>query len=279
MGCHFLLQCMKVKSESEVAQSCPTPSDHMDCSLPGSSAHGIFQARVLEWVAISFSNAWKWKVKVKSLSCVRLLATTWTAAHQGPPSMGFSRHEYWRGVSLPSPFRGSAMSNSLQSHGLQYRRLPCPSPTPEACSNSCSSSRWCNPTISTFVIPFSCLQSFPASGSFPMSQPFASGGQSIGVSASASVVPKNVEDWFPLLINYFSKWLYHFAFPPAVSESSFYSTSLSIFGIASVPDCGHLNRCVIVSLCCFNLLFPIDTWCGTLPFFWKLLRSRNNSLF
>ena len=95
VGCHFLLQSMKVKSESEVAQSCLTPSDPMDCSPPGSSVHGIFQARVLEWVAIAFSSAWKWKVKVKSLSRVRPLATPWTAAHQAPPSMGFSRQEYW----------------------------------------------------------------------------------------------------------------------------------------------------------------------------------------
>ena len=103
VGCHLLLQCMKVKSESEVAQSCPTLSDPMDCSPPGSSVHGVFQARVLEWVAISFSNAWKWKVKVKSLSRVWLLATPWTAAHQAPPSMEFSRQEYWSGVPLPSP--------------------------------------------------------------------------------------------------------------------------------------------------------------------------------
>ena len=74
----------------------------MDCSLPGSSVHGIFQARVLEWVAISFSNAWKWKVKVKLLSHLWLLATPWTAAHQAPQSMGFSRQEYWSGVPLPS---------------------------------------------------------------------------------------------------------------------------------------------------------------------------------
>ena len=84
VGCHFLLQCMKMKSESEVTQSCPTLRDPMDCSLPGSSAHGIFQTRVLEWVAISFSNAWNWKVKVKSLSHVRLFATLWTAAYQAP---------------------------------------------------------------------------------------------------------------------------------------------------------------------------------------------------
>jgi len=82
-------------------QSCPTLCDPMDCSLPGFSVHGILQARTLEWVAISFFNAWKWKVKVKSLSRVWLLATPWTAAYQAPPSMGFSRQQYWSGVSLP----------------------------------------------------------------------------------------------------------------------------------------------------------------------------------
>ena len=84
-------------------QSCPTLCDPIDGSLPGSAIHGILQARTLEWVAISFSNAWKWKVKVKSLSRVWLLATPWTAAYQAPPSMGFSRQEYWSGVPLPSP--------------------------------------------------------------------------------------------------------------------------------------------------------------------------------
>ena len=88
---------------------------------------------------------------------------------------------------------------SLQSHGLQHARLPCPSLTPRAYSNSCPSNRWCNPTISSSVVPFSsCLWSSPASGSFPMSQFFTSGGQSIGVAASASVVPVNIQDWFPL---------------------------------------------------------------------------------
>ena len=91
------------ESESEVAQSCPTLHNPMDCSLPGSSVHGIFQTRVLEWGAISFSNALKWKVKVKLLSRVRLFTTPWTAAYQAPPSMGFSRQEYWSGVPLPSP--------------------------------------------------------------------------------------------------------------------------------------------------------------------------------
>ena len=87
---------------------------------------------------------------------------------------------------------------SLWPHGLQHARLPCPSPTPGACSNSYPSSQWCHPTISSSIIPFSSLpQSFPASGSFPRSQFFASGGQSIGVSASASVLPMNIQDWFP----------------------------------------------------------------------------------
>ena len=82
-------------------QSCLTLCDPIDGSPPGSPVPGIFQARTLEWVAISFSNAWKWKVKVKSLSRVQLLATPWTAAYQPPPSMGFSRQEYWSGVPLP----------------------------------------------------------------------------------------------------------------------------------------------------------------------------------
>ena len=121
VGCHFLLQCMKVKSESEVTQSCPTLCDPMgeyaaaeslqsfltlcnpiDGSPPGCPVPGILQARTLEWVAISFSKAWKWKVKVKSLSRVWPSATPWTAAFQAPPSMGFSRQEYWSGVPLPS---------------------------------------------------------------------------------------------------------------------------------------------------------------------------------
>ena len=84
-------------------QSCLTLYDPIDGSPPGSPIPGILQARTLQWVAISFSNAWKWTVKVKSLSCIWLLATPWTAAHQAPPSMGFSRQEYWSGLPLPSP--------------------------------------------------------------------------------------------------------------------------------------------------------------------------------
>ena len=96
-------------------------------------------------------------------------------------------------------FSRSVVSNSLQHHGLQHTSLPCPSPSPGACSNSCPLSQWFHPTILSSVIPFfSHLQSFPASGSFPMSQFFASGGQSTGVSTSASVLPMNIQDRFPL---------------------------------------------------------------------------------
>ena len=89
---------------AKLLQSCLTLCDPIDSSPPGTPIPGILQVRTLEWVAISFSSAWKWKVKVKSLSRVRLLATPWTTAHQAPPSIGFSRQEYWSGVPLPSPF-------------------------------------------------------------------------------------------------------------------------------------------------------------------------------
>ena len=96
-------------------------------------------------------------------------------------------------------FSHSVMSDSLQPHGLQHTRLCCPSPSPRACSNLSPLSWWCHPTISSSVLPFSSsLQSIPAWGSFPMSHSFPSGGQSIGVSASASVFPMNIQDWFPL---------------------------------------------------------------------------------
>ena len=110
-------------------------------------------------------------------------------------------------------FSHSVVSDPLWPHGLQHARLPCPSPTREACLDLCPSSRWCHQTNSSSVVPFSsCLQSFPASGSFPMSQFFASDGQSIGASASASVLQMNIQDWFPLgltaLISLQSKGLF-----------------------------------------------------------------------
>ena len=94
-------------------QSCPTLCDPRDGSPPGSPVPGILQARTLEWVAISFSKAWKWKVKVNLLSRVWLLATPWTAAHQAPASMGFSRQEYWSGLPLPSPIGSQLRLNKI----------------------------------------------------------------------------------------------------------------------------------------------------------------------
>ena len=127
----------------------------------------------------------------------------------------------------------SVMSDSLQPHELQHSRLPCPSPTPGVYSNSCALSRWCHPTISSSVIPFSSrLQSFPASGSFLTSQFFTSGGQSIGVSASASVLPKNTQDWSPLgwtsWISLWSKGLSRVCSNTAVQKHQFFGTQLSL---------------------------------------------------
>ena len=129
------------------------------------------------------------------------------------------------------------MSSSLQAHGMQHARLPCPPPTPGACSNSCSSSQWCHPSISSSVIPFfSHLQSCPASGSFPMSQFFASGGQSIGISALASVLPMNIQDWFPFrltgLISLQSKGLSR-AFSSTTIQNDFCSLFKCSFFILS----------------------------------------------
>ena len=176
------------------------------------------------------------------LSCfshVRLCATTWTAGYQASQrSLGFSRQEYWSGLPCPPPgdlshpgikpaslispalgggffttsatwslllFDFSVMSNSLWPHGLQHTRLPCPSPPPRSCSNSYPLSQWCHPTISSSIISSSCLQSFPASGSFVISWLFASGGQ-IRWSFSFSISPPSDysgsisfrTDWFDL---------------------------------------------------------------------------------
>ena len=149
----------------------------------------------------------------QSLSHVQLFGTPWIILFQDPLSMGFfqARILEWvaisfsRGCSLPRcqthissvQFSHSAVSSSLQFHGLQQARLPCQSPAPGACPTSCPSSPWCHLSISSFVVPFSFyFQSFPASGTFQMSQFFTSGGQSIGASASASVFPINIQDWF-----------------------------------------------------------------------------------
>ena len=130
-------------------------------------------------------------------------------------------------------FSHSVMSDSLQPHGLQHAKPACPLPTPGIYSNSCPLSQWCHPTISSSAVPFSSrLQSFPASGSFQMSQFFASGGQSIGVSASISVLPMNIQDWFPLgwtgWISLQSKGLSRVFSNTTVQKHQFFSAQLSL---------------------------------------------------
>ena len=130
-------------------------------------------------------------------------------------------------------FSHSVVSNSLRPHEPQHTRPPCPSPTPRVHPNSCPLSGWCHPTISSSVVPFSsCPQSFPASGSFQMSQPFTTGGQSIGVSASASVLPMNTQDWSPLgwtgLISLQSKGLSRVFSNTTVQNHQFFGTQLSL---------------------------------------------------
>ena len=173
-------------SISLVAQLCPTLCKPMDYSLPGSSIHGIFQARVLEWTAIFFSRgSYRPRDQARVSHIVGRGFTVWATK------------KYIHICSVQ--FSHSVISDSLQPHGLQHARPPCPSSTPGVYSNSCPLSQWCHPTISSSVVPFSsCLQSFPASGSFPLSQFFASGGQSIEISALTSVLPMNIQDWFPL---------------------------------------------------------------------------------
>ena len=197
---------MKVKSESEVAQSCPTPGDPMDCSPPGSSVHGVFQARVLEWGATAFSDP-KLHPSIFSAYYGKHHLSTPLYPHL---QFVFSKIYFklkdncftilcWFLPFSSVQFSHSVVSDSLRPHESQHARPPCPSPTPRVHSHSCPSSRWCHPAVSSSVIPFSsCPQSLPASESFPMSQLFAWGDQSTGVSASASFLPKNTQGWSPL---------------------------------------------------------------------------------
>ena len=131
------------------------------------------------------------------------------------------------------------MSNSLQPHGLQHARPPCPSPTPGVYSNSCSLSQWCHPTNSSSVVPFSsCLQSFPTSGSFKMSQLFAWGSQNIGVSASTSVLPMNTQDWSPLgwtgWNSFQAKELSRVFSKTIVQKHQFFGTQLSLWSNSQI---------------------------------------------
>ena len=174
-------------------QSCPTLCNPIDGSPPGSPVPAILQARTLEWVATSFSNAWKWKVKVKSLSRVQLFVTPWTAARQ---------------ASLPFTISQSLLKFvSIELVMLSNHLILC-----------CPLASW--------------LHSFPTSGSFQMSQFFASDGQSIGVSASAPFPPMNIQDWFPLgwtgCISLKSKGLSRVYSNTTVQKHQFFSTQFSL---------------------------------------------------
>ena len=155
-------------------------------------------------------------------------------------------------------FSCSVMSSSLWPHGLQHARIPCPSPTPSAYSNSCPSSWWCQPTISSSVVPFSShLQSFPESGSFQTSQNFASGGQSIGVSASASLLSMNIQDWFPFRwtgwFSLESKWLSRVFSNTTVQKHQFWVAQLSLYQtLASIHDYWKNHRFDYMDLCWQN---------------------------
>ena len=164
------------------------------------------------------------------------------AALQAPPSLGFSWQEHWSGLPFPSPMHESekwkwshsVLSDSLKPHGLKHTRLLCPSPSPRAYSNSCPLSQWWYLTISSAAILFSfCLQFFPASGPFPTSQLFPSGGQSIGASASASVLPMNIQNWFLLgltgLIFLQSKGLSRVFSSTTVQKHQLFSTQSSLW--------------------------------------------------
>ena len=154
-----------------VTKSCPTLCDPMNCGPPGSSVHGIFQARKPEWVAIPFSRG-SCGPQGSNLHLLHRQAGSLTlSTFQLMTNLIPLYNETVGNIYTPDiQFSHLVMSEFVWPHGLQHARLPCPSPTPRTCGNSCPLSQWCHPAISSSVVPFSsCLQSFPASRSFPMS--------------------------------------------------------------------------------------------------------------
>ena len=169
------------------------------------------------------------------------------------------------------------MSNSLRPHERHHTRPPCPSPTPRVHTNPCPSSQWCHPTISSYVVPFSCLQSFPASGSFPVSKLFASGGQSIGLSASTSVLPMNTQDWSPIgwtgWMSLQSNGLSIVFSNTTVQKHQFFSTQLSLQSNSCThtcawklchthPPCATRVACLKISLLVSSHKILLRLWLG-----------------
>ena len=211
------------------------------------------------WVAIPFSRGSPQTRDQAWVSCIAgRFFTIWATNVALLPTNG-QKQQLWRASSFCMPIEGSraepeliiqrsavwvrtgsvlfshsVVSNSWRPHGLQQARLPCPSPTPPACSNSCPTSQWGHPTISSSVVPFSsCLQSLPVSGSFPVSQFFTSGSQSIGVLTLASVPQMNIQDWFPLgltglislSVRYYNSFCWHLLY--LAKELSFFFFKLA----------------------------------------------------
>ena len=192
----------------------------MVCNPPGSSLHGISQARILEWLPFP---------SPRDLSKPGI-EPTFPALEGRFYITELLGKLFWWFSSVQ--FSHSVMSDSLRPHESQHASPPCPSPTPGVYTNSCPLSRWCHPAISSSIIPFSsCPQPLPASGSFPMSQFFAWGCQSIGVSASVSVLPLNTEDWPPLgwtgWISWLSKGLSRVFSNNTVQKHQFFGAQLS----------------------------------------------------
>ena len=190
---------------------------------PGSPVSGIFQARIMEWVAMPPSRIFLTQESNSHFLSPVLAGRFFTTNATLKPIYMFSSAQ----------FSYSVMSNALWPHGLQHGKLPCPSPTPGVYSDSCPLSQWCHPIISSSVISFSShLQSFPTSASFPMSRLFISGGQNIGVSASAWVLLINIQDWFPLgwtgWISLQSKGLSRVFSNTTVQKHQFFGAKLSL---------------------------------------------------
>ena len=260
----------------------------LDCSPPGSSVHGIHQARIMEWVAFSFSSASSWSKEQRQVSNQHCRHILYHLNHEGSPfpllnlsilllffktnvaclwKLFYHLSQCWIIVLLLSSYASwniswfccqvkrshdwqpcqfncipqfssvqfslSVVSDSLRPYESQHARPPCPSPTPGVYSNSCPLSQWCHPATSSSVVPFSSFpQSLPESGSFPMSQLFVWGGQSTGVSASASVLPMNTQDWSPLgwtgWISLQSTGLSTVIFNTTVQKHQFFGAQLSL---------------------------------------------------
>ena len=182
---------------------------------------------------------------------------------QGPSTGNFAQCYVaaWMGGEFGVQFSPKSCP-TLRPHGLQHARLPCPSSIPGACSNACPLSQWCHPTTSSSVVPFSCLQSFPASGSFPLSQFFTSGGQRIGASALASVLLVNIQGWFPLrltsLISLLTKGLSRVFSSTIIKKNQFFSAQT----LTSIPDYWKKHSFDYMDFCqqMMSLLFNMLCW-------------------